>query len=300
LPQREASARWLERNYDVVYFGFICPHQTKAYSTPEFLPIYDVQLPKVSGITDGYWEEYADWGSLCLAKVKAAVVVQPTYADVVRKATGFKNLHVLLAPFCPQLGRTVPRATVPLLIWPNQWKNIKGVTQVVDCIPSLPDEVQVELYSNGIRYYQMRTEDRWKNAVGEDKFMGFNGIGRATFFGNVDMPEIYRAYQRAWFTVNLQGMSSRKEAYKRGSYNLTEVEALWYGCLPILHTSTLQTALPQEVYRAVSSADEIPDTIVSCLADGYVLDPTRQRRARDYVIDNHLASNHYRKLKEIF
>src|SRR5262245_41115563 len=36
IPQTEEAALWLKQNYDAVYFGFICPHPTKAYPDPDF------------------------------------------------------------------------------------------------------------------------------------------------------------------------------------------------------------------------------------------------------------------------
>lgn len=297
LPQTQESVKWLNESYDAIYFGCICPHPTKAYPHPKFIQLYESNLPKVAGVTDGYWHEYAEWGRLCVPKVKRIVVVQPTYADVL-KQEGIK-VDVLLAPFCPQLGRMEPKSTTPLLVWPNQWKNIKGITQFLKEVPNLPKEVKVELYSNGIRYYQLRTDPVWAAAVDKDLFQQFHGKGRATFFGNVDVAEISKAYQRSWFTVNLQGMNSRKVAYQKGSYNLTEVEALYYGALPILHSSATQTSLPKEIYIPVSTAEEIPNAIRTGIK-GMVLDPKRRSIAREYVLDNHLASKHWRSLKEMF
>lgn len=293
------TLKWLESNYDAVYFGFACPHPTKAYPTPEFLPLYDVNLPIVSGVTDGYFEEYADWANLCLPKAKAILVVQPTYAEPLRKA-GYKNVKVSLAPFSPIKGAFLPKSKTPLLVWPNQFKNIKGINEFLDAVPKLPKTVTTELYSNGIRYYQLRTEKRWTNAIGKDLFQDFHGNGRATFYGNVDTKQIASALQRAWFTVNLQGLRSRKPAYQKGSYNLTEVEALFYGACPILHSSTLQTQLPKAVYLTTNDGSDIPQLINEAIKSGFALSPERMRRARDYVIENHLASNRYKDLKESF
>ena len=296
IPQTTQAAKWLQDNYDAVYYGCICPHPTKAYPTPDFLPLYNLDIPQVAGVTDGYWEDYAEWGELCLKKLRAVLVVQPTYAEPVR-ATGFKNIHVKLAPFNPSTEPDLPKDTKPLLIWPNQWKNIKGINGFMESVPLIPRGVNIELYSNGIRYYQMRTEDVWLDAVKEDKFQKHNGTGRAVFFGNVDLEKIVQAYQRAWFTVNLQGMTARKTAYKKGSYNLTEVEALYYGACPILHSSTLQTNLPKDTYISIDAGVEIPQAIQNALKTGFAVSEDRREIARNYVEQNHSADKHYRFLK---
>jgi len=291
----EDTLKWLKKNYDAVYFGFAYPHPTKAYPTPEFLPMYDVELPKIAGVTDGYFEDYKEW-SECLNKVNRIFVVQPTYADIVRKA-GFKHVQVSLAPFNPK-PIIQQRSVKPLVVWPNQWKNIKGCNEFLDQVPAISKSAIIELYSCGIRYYQLRTEPRWLNAVGEDKFMGFNGHGSATYFGNVDVDVITKAYQRAWFTCNLQGMRSKKPAYQKGSYNLTEVESLYYGCCPILHESTLQTGLPHGSYLTTSDGSDIAKLIKASILSKFALDPVRQKLAKDYVLGNHLATDKYLELRK--
>lgn len=295
----QESIDWLEENYDAIYFGFACPHPTKAYPTPDFLPLFDTNLPKVSGVTDGYFEEYREWGIQCLSKVKAILVVQPTYREPLLKA-GLKNVRVSLAPFNPMTGKLHPRSKTPLLVWPNQWKNIKGINEFLDAVPNVPKSVRIEMYSNGIRYYQLRTEERWRNAVDKDLFQGYNGNGRATFYGNVDHPEIVKVFQRAWITVNLQGLRSRKPAYQKGSYNLTEVEALYYGACPILHESAVNTLLPREVYLTTKDGTDIPELIRDGLKSGFFQSEKRRKQAREFVLENHLASKKYRELKGLF
>lgn len=295
IPQREESARWLEANYDAVVFGFICPHETKAYPSPAFLPLYETRLPKVAWVMDGYWDDYSSWAIPLLPKLKGVLCPLESYATPLRKL-GVKNLVISAFPFQPAIGSRVPRSETPLLTWINQWKNIKGINPFLEMIPDLPEEVQVHLYSCGIRYYQLRTEETWLNAVGDDLFKGFCGHGRATYYGNVDPIIIHRVLQRAWFTVNLQGMKSKKVTYQRGSYNNTEVEALYYGALPILHSSTLQTDLPHDVYVTVSKGEDIPGVVESAIKSGHALSPRRQQLARDFVLSKHLAAHRYQDI----
>lgn len=296
VPQTEVGRKWLEQNYDAICFGCICPHETKAYPTQDFLPLYDARLPKIAWVMDGYWEDYSDWAIPLLPKLKGVLCPLASYASPLTEL-GVKNLVISPFPFMPQKGAVAARSKSPLLIWPNQWKNIKGVNGFMECIPQLSANLHVELYSNGIRYYQMRTEPRWKAAVATDHFQGHNGEGRADFFGNVDLPEIAKAYQRAWFTVNLQGGSTKRRTYTKGSYNNTEVEALWYGACPILHSSTLGTDMPKDVYIAVNSAEEIPSVVSRAMKDKFALNPRRQEQAREYVRCKHLAGDRYQELK---
>ncbi len=292
------SIKWLESNYDAVIFGFICPHKTKAYPEPDFLPIYNVKLPKVAWVMDGYWHEYSEWATPLLNRLSGVLCPQESYASPLR-ALGCKNLKISCFPFMPKLGKILPKEKKPLLVWPNQWKDIKGVRYFLKCIPNISERVDIELYSNGIRYYQSRKEDFWLEAIGEDKFQGFDGNGRATFFGNVERHVIVDAYQRAWFTCNLQGMTARNQTYKLGSYNNTEVEALFYGACPILHNSTLQTALPKECYIAVDSAEEIPKAIQQGISSGFALSGSRRKLAREFVLDTHLASKRYQDTRDL-
>lgn len=292
------TIRWLEKNYDAVCFGFICPHETKAYPTPDFLPLYETKLPKIAWVMDGYWEEYAHWAEPLLTRLKGVLCPLESYATPLR-SLGVENLAISAFPFNPPVGKTEARSKTPLLSWINQWKNIKGVTEFIKVVPALNRLATVELYSCGIRYYQLRTTPEWKAAVWKDKFKGFDGNGKATYFGNVDLPEVFKALQRSWFTVNLQGMKSKKVTYKRGSYNNTEVEALYCGACPILHSSTLGTDLPKDVYIQVDSAEEIPTKVKNAISSGFAIDPARQRRARDFIIQKHLAKDRYMDLRNL-
>lgn len=300
VPQNEEGRDWLQANYDAVLFGFICPHQTKAYPQPTFLPLYDVTLPKVAWVMDGYWDDYSEWAIPLIPKLNGILCPLESYATPLRKL-GVDNLKISAFPFVPYVGRWATRSTKPSMMWPCQWKNIKGIKQFLSIVPELTDmDVAVNLYSCGIEYYQLRTEPVWKAAVGQDEFLGFHGEGKATYYGNVDMTQVIDALQRAWFTCNLQGMKTRKETYRRGSYNNTEVEALWYGACPILHSSTSQTALPEGTYLPVDCAEEIPATVQYAVSTGYALSPRRQDMAREFVSDTHMASHRYRDVKEMF
>lgn len=297
-----ASVKWLERNYDALLFGFICPHPNKAFLSSQregkehsYMPLFRSKLPKAAWVMDGYWDEYKDHALPLVKTLRAVFCPQESYAIPVRKS----GVEVTISPFPfrPATGRNEPKTNHPSVLWPCQWKNIKGVTEFLGCVPNLPADFSVELYSNGIRYYQLRTEDVWKAAVGKDKFAGHDGHGRATFHGNVDHPEVVKAYQRAWFSANLQGMRTRKESYKAGSYNNTEVEALWYGACPVLHSSTKGTRMPDDLYLGVESADDIPDAM-----DGgrtFALSPERREAARSFVYKYHMAAARYQDIRRV-
>lgn len=298
------SVKWLEGRYDAVLFGFICPHPNKMFLSSQvegeaysYLPLFDSKLPKAAWVMDGYWDEYKELALPLVKKLRAVFCPQESYAIPVRKS----GVKVVISPFPfkPAVGKMEPKTVRPSVLWPCQWKNIKGVTQFLEQVPSLPDDFEVQLYSNGIRYYQLRTEDVWKAAVGKDLFAGHNGSGRATFYGNVDLPDILRAYQRSWFSVNLQGIATRKESYKAGSYNNTEVEALWYGACPVLHSSTSGTRMPSDLYVGVTKSDELPDAMEQAARGGFALSEDRRRAARDFVYKYHMAATRYQDIRKV-
>lgn len=297
----EASVRFLERNYDAVLFGSPCPTETKAYPVPLFRPVYDVRLPAAMFVMDGYWDTYAEWADPLVCKVAAVLCPLDSYAAPVRARHPGTDVVISPFPFAPRTGRTAPKAATPLLVWPNQWKGIKGVKEFVGAVPNLTAAgCAVEMYSCGIEYYQMRQTPEWKAAVGRDEFGGFHGAGAATYKGNVELPVVWEAVQRAWFTCNLQGMKTRKDSYRRGSYNNTEVEALWYGACPVLHSSTRRTVLPADVYVTVDRADEIPAAVSGAAKSGFALDPARTARAREFVLDTHFYVDRYADLRRVF
>lgn len=293
----DQTVKWLEDNYDVLLMGYICPNKTKKYPDPLFLKLYQSKLPKVAYISDGYWDVYKDWGELCLPYVNAVVAPQKAYLDPVSENYDTKT-QVIPFPFSPATGKVLPKANQPLLVWPNQWKGIKGIKEFLEIIPKLEEDVAVEMYSCAVDYYQLRKTDLYLDAIDKDHFKGFDGRGRAEYFGNVDIPRVLGAMQRAWFTCNLQGMKTRKQTYKNGSYNNAEVEALWYGACPILHKSTLNTSLPQETFLAVERADEIPELIA--WSKDFAIDPDRINAAKQYIRDTHWGSKVYKQLKEMF
>jgi len=297
VPQTEEARDWVEANYDAVVFGFICPHKAAGYPNPEFLPLYDIDRPKVAYVMDGYWDTYSEWAEPLLPKLDGVLCPLESYALPLRKLG--VNVTISPFPFRPYVGNAVDKPTKPYLLWPNQWKDIKGITRFLKIVPSLPRNLSIEMYSCGIKYYQLRTEEVWKNAIDRDHFLGFHGEGRANYYGNVDRPQIVKEFQKAWMTVNLQGITSRKETYRNGSYNNTEVEALWYNCVPILHTSTKQTDLPSDLYVTVKDETEIPAMVKHLSKEKLHTDPVRLEKARQFIIDKHWAENRIHDLLDL-
>lgn len=294
----ESSLQWLEDNYDAILFSQVTQHKTTAYPEPHFKAVYESRLPKASLCTDGFWDKEEHWGEELLPRLLAVFAVAPSYSIPLQKR-GYSRLVQSCQPFQPRLGNSKPRSKTPLIVWPNQWKDLKGIKPFLEQVPKLHKSVGVDLYSCGIRYYQLRKEPCWREAVKKDLFKGYNGDGRAIYYGNVDQDEITDAYQRAWFTVNLHGMRSKLESYIKGSYNYTEVEALWYGACPILHERVLQTIIPRDCYIAVASPDEIPNAVHEAIKSGFALSPERQRKAREFVIKYHLASKRYLDIRNV-
>ncbi len=292
------SIAFLEENYDALYFTFVCPHPCKRYPSPKFMPFYsDTTLPKITCITDGYWSEYAEWGRECINYVNVVSVSVPTFATPLRDE-GIDNIINTKIPFSPLRGQQIPKDRKPLLIWTNQWKEVKRVDKFLKIVPFLPKQVRIEMYSTGIKYYQLREKAIWQEAVDKDYFKeGFDGKGRAFYYGNKTIEEIHYVNQRAWLSCNLQGMGARNPTYKEGSYNNTEIEALFYGVCPILHKSVINVGIPEECCIIVDSEEEIPAKVAEAIEFEFPLNRIRMQRARDYVCDNHLASTQYQMIR---
>lgn len=296
--QIEETIKWLEANYDAVYFGYLCPHENKAYgSDPVFMPMYtQLKLPKVACIVDAYWDSYADWAIPCFPHIKKTLVSQPAYAEPLIKMG--MPVEAIKAPFTERLVNAV-RSAESLTVWTSQFKTIKGIDKLMPYIPELTEHTRFEMYSNGILYYQIREEEQWKAAVAIDHFKGFNGHGKAEFYGYVDSDQIPNILTRAWFMIDLQGIGKPKhEAYRKGAYNYTTIEALAYGCCPILHEQARLSAIPHELYLTVKDAKDIPELVR--VSKDFALDPVRIKRAREWVLETHSDLAMYRTIKEAF
>lgn len=297
--QIEGTIKFLEDNYDAVYFGYLCPHQNKAYGDdPVFMPMYtQMKLPKVACIVDAYWDTYADWAIPTFPYIKKILVSQPAYAEPLIKMG--MPVEAVKAPIVPMCTDYKLRSLTNLTVWTSQWKTIKGIDKFLPHIPKLSEVSKVELYSNGILYYQIRTEEVWKAAVGKDHFKGFDGHGKAEFFGYVETHKIPEILSRSWYMVDLQGIGKPKhEAYRNGAYNYTTIEALLYGSCPILHDQALKSDIPKEFYLTVSDPKDIP-TYVEHYTE-FALDPKRQVNAREWVLDTHSSKKMYNTIKESF
>lgn len=291
--QIENTMKWLHDQYDALYPVFICPHPRKGYEEPLFMEVYKrFQGPIVAGVTDGCWTVYSEWGTEVLKHVQGLITASPAYAQPIWDMG--QPAIAGVQPFKPQSNVGVaritgePRNPNPELVWTSQWKGIKGIKLFLPEIPEITNMgVEVNLYSCGIQYYQLRSTREWRLAVGQDLFKRFHGDGEATYHGNVPYAQVPGIYQRAWWAVNLQGHAARSKfpAYRNGAYNLTEIEALYYGCLPILHAQTLKSAIPHHLYKAVSRAGDIPDVVRT--TKDIALDQDRQQEAREWVLANH-------------
>lgn len=290
--QIKGTIQFLEDNYDALYFAYICPHANKAYGDdPVFLPLYtDCKLPKVTFITDAYWDTYKDWAMLCLPHVKKTLVTQPAYAEPLLKYG--LPVQAIDAPIFEQETKSVRRET-PLVVWTSQWKNIKGITKLMPVIPEITKHARMEMYSNGILYYQMRETDEWKAAIGKDHFKGFDGKGDAEFYGYISLDQIPEVLRRSWFMIDLQGIGNPKfKAYTSGAYNITTIEALLYGSCPILAAQAKKSIIPNEFFLTVEDAREVPDLIRE--KQDFSLDRDRMYAAMDWVRERHSAKNMYK------
>lgn len=287
--QIQDTLSFIHSEFDRVYFAFLCPHPTKAYNEPRFLPMYsECILPCTARVTDGYWKAYEDWGEKCLPYCDAITVSQPAFAG------HFSHPKVKASrfPFRP-VKATEKRSEKPLTVWTSQWKAIKGIQHLLPHLHRLNH--QVELYSNGILYYQLRSTRDWQDNIGADHFAGFNGEGRAEFFGYVELKEIPNILSRAWFMIDLMGSGKpRNHVYTQGSFNNTTVEAAYYGCCPVLH-SQARAVVPSTIALFVDNADEIPGLLNSRKARDFAVDPRRVKRAKQWVKENFDAVKIYRE-----
>ena len=296
--QIEETIKWIEANYDAVYFGYMCPHENKAYgSDPVFMPMYTkLKLPKVACVVDAYWDSYAEWAIPCLPFLKKTLVSQPAYADPLLKMS--MPVEAITAPFSFQ-NPTSDRSEESLTVWTSQWKTIKQIDRLIPIMPQISEHTKLELYSNGILYYQLRETEEWKNAVGKDHFKGFDGRGKAEFFGYVGTEVIPEIMSRAWYMIDLQGGGKPKyEAYRNGAYNYTTLEALAYGCCPILHEQARLSIIPHELYLTVKDAKEIPELIRT--SKDFTLDLVRQKLGKEWVADTHNDQSMYNIIKAAF
>lgn len=288
----DATVKFLRTYFDRVYLAYLCPHPTKNYGDqPQFLELLrklvNVGMPITARITDGYWESYEEWGEAAMNYTDLVTVSHPAYAKNV--PTDRCAVKTSRFPFEPFQFKTM-KDTKPLTVWTSQWKAIKGIHKLLPHIPEIP--TRVEMYSNGIMYYQLRQTEEWKRVVGQDHFAPeFSGNGRAEFFGYIPLEKVAEVYQRAWYMIDLQGHGKPLyEVYKQGSFNNTTVEALYYGAVPVLHKQVLNSDIPKECILTVEDAMEVPRTITQNLAESYVFDPKRVDRAREWVMDNYAAS----------
>lgn len=310
-PSRvEATLKFLRENYDALFFVSLVPHPNKNYGfEPNFLPIFTQKMPKAASISDGYWHTYAEWGRLAAPHVKVLYTGCNAYGIPLRNE-GFP-CQTRPRPFYPLSVPTASRSKTLLTIWPSQWKQIKGCLDFLKVLPQIPG--QVELYSVGIEYFKQRETELWKRAVGPDHFHPeFSGRGKAEFFGWQDLMKMPDTYARAWFSVNLQGITAKpakqslfgnsvsdhRSIYASGSYNNTESEALYYGACPILHEQVLKSDLPKDCLLTVKSAEELPALIGSKTAQKFACDRERVSKARAWVEKYQDPIRLYREMKE--
>lgn len=278
--------------YDIIYLAFLCPHPTKAYGgEPQFFKLLALlNRPIVGHITDGYFDTYEEWGIMSATRCARIVVDQEAYIPDSIKL--MDKPYVVGRSFDPQGLGMLPgdpeRDEQRSLTWIAQWKAIKGIHKFLELLPMI--NCKQELYSNGILYYQLRTEESWKRAVAQDLFARFNGDGRAIFYGWKPTTEIRSALRRAWFMPEFQGLGNpRNAAYKKGTLNHTIVEALYEGCTPVIPQITIDAlGIPSEAaygvkdYKdCVAILNESPMAPKSNLGKNWVMDNFDPSRTYD-------------------
>lgn len=309
------TKKYLEENYDVMFFIHPCPHPNKNWEKEHGAnPIWDimyreVDLPKITRFLDGYYETYR-WIDPVLPLCEKVLVNQPAYAIPLQKA-GLKPVWVP-KPFAPRsLG--VTRSLNPYLIWPNQWKDIKGIKKFMNMLPHIHkfrSDMSINLFSTGIVYYQLRITPEWRKIIGADWFYSEKGNLAPTtdkyhqgpkqegklkgpeciqYQGWLPLEEMAEQYALAWCMVDLQGISYNRSRFPHyaGSFNNTEVEALYYGCRPIVHSTMLRSPIPNELLLTIDNENELPGLIRN-------ITPWRKgnklwKRAQEWVLETHGA-----------
>jgi hypothetical protein len=219
-------------------------------------------------------------------------VTQPAYGEPLVKA-GYP-VQTVYIPFIP-IGKPSEKERIEnRVVWMPQWKNVKGIKPFFDGVPRLLDKgYEVKLYNSGIEYYNMRKENGWKKVVGKDFFAPqYSGKGLATYYGWVSVERRAKILSRAGFMADFQGHRAKYKAYRRGSYNNTIVEALYYGCVPVVHKNLLRSAIPDNLVLPISDLAKYPEAIMKYDVRGYP-----RKEAREYVNDNHSA---YKLYDEVF
>jgi hypothetical protein len=291
--ERVGNAAAQINKYDLVYLAFLCPHPTKAYGdVPVFLDLLRrIERPIVGHITDGYYESYKAWGDETAALCTRIVVDQPAYLP-----EGYQDRSGVVygRPFdYVGLGyphNDTPRSEGRSMCWIAQWKAIKGIHRLLPLLPSV--EGEQNLYSNGILYYQLRSEPEWEAAVGADRFKPeFSGKGRAMFHGWQPMEEVRKALEYSWFMCEFQGLGRPSyAAYRNGSLNHTIVEALYYGCTPVIPQITIDYAgIPPEAAIGVRSYEEAVPALNGDRAP-------KPELGRQWVLDNFAVNGIYDKM----
>lgn len=305
------TVQWLNENYDAILLPALVPHITRTYGNqPDFLPLFtDTDMPKIGTLSDGYWASYAEWGRMAIPYVTKLYTGCEAYT-IAPRAEGIK-VEVQPRPYIAPAFVPVPQSPKLLTVWMHQWKQIKGIKQFMKAVPKIPG--RIELYSVGIEYFKFRTLDIWKAAVGKNLVHPeFGGSGKAVYYGWIPLNDTIRIYQRAWFSVGLQGITQKlvkqslfggvvpdpKSIYAQGSHNNAEIEALRFGAVPVLHEQVLKSDLPRDMILTVKNGDELPGLIASHPAQDFARDPVRRKRAAEYVMDRHDAVRIYREMKK--
>ena len=285
----EENAKFLNENFDMVFFINGVPHPTKEYGP---LPLFKrfmelVTLPKTMRICDGYADSYREWLDMGLELVDHA-----TIAYSYRSTVNVPGVHI---PFYPDEAETT-RSMRPHICWVSQWKQIKSIKQFIAAVPDI--KARIDMYSSGIEYFQMRKSPAWRAAVKKDHVGNFDGEGHAHYYGYTHHNSIGGILQHTWSIVDLQGLGNHKyKVYDGGSINTTSIEALYYGACPIV---AMNSPIPGDLCLKVPK-DAIAETINMHLLEpnDFLLSGERQQRAMEYVADTFAAPALYDEIMGI-
>lgn len=261
----QETAKYICANYDVVFLPYLCPHPIKSYPDPAYLGLLNELYGRVSisaMLTDGYWDTYADWGWRTLEFVDVLSAFNINYVPQIVKdywkiKTGQRLKQYRVIDPIYRTIESIPQKKIDL-IWISQWKTIKGPKSFLSMVPMLPEHLRIEAYNCGIEYYQLRSTDLWRKAIGRDTFKGFNGEGNVLYGGWVPLDKINRKLASSAYTVEFQGLGRvRYEAYKKPHFNTTTLEALAYCTAPIVPKAQTNAETRKFVLACESVSDAI-------------------------------------------
>ena len=301
LNNFKESSKFLKDNgYDVVMTSFLCPHPTKEYGNePDFemllKEISKNNIPLIGYIHDAYWDTYKSFGEVALQYMEKTILNQKAYSNYFNQYPQYR-FELAFVPFVDlSSGESNVKRNPKKVAWLPQWKPIKGINKFIEGLQKAQG-LEIDLYGNGIEYYYIRKELFWNELI-NDHFSEKHGNEKASinFYGCVPAENIASILSEASFMCDFQGHSAKYSAYLNGSYNHTILEALYFGCVPVVHTNMKKSGIPNDLLLAIDDVKNWQEAVLN-----YDLTKFDKEKARKYVEENHNSTVLYNTIFEEF